>query len=59
MGAKDDGSADIFGIGNGMQPLGRVGEVKDIVDAVRYLADATFVTGVVLPVDGGVHAGGA
>lgn len=44
---------------NGMQPLGHVGEVKDIVDAVQYLADATFVTGVVLPVDGGVHAGGA
>jgi len=43
---------------NGMQPLGRVGEVKDIVDAVLYLADAEFVTGVVLPVDGGVSAGG-
>ena len=43
---------------NGMQPLGRVGEVKDIVDAVVYLADANFVTGVVLPVDGGVAAGG-
>ena len=44
---------------NGMQPLGHVGVVKDIVDAVQYLAGATFVTGVVLPVDGGVHAGGA
>ena len=43
---------------NGMQPLGRVGEVKDIVDAVLYLTDADFVTGVVLPVDGGVAAGG-
>ena len=43
---------------NGMQPLGRVGEVQDIVDAVLYLADAQFVTGVVLPVDGGVSAGG-
>ena len=42
---------------NGMQPLGRVGEIKDIVDAVLYLADATFVTGVILPVDGGVSAG--
>jgi len=43
---------------NGMQPLGRVGEAKDIVDAVLYLADANFITGVVLPVDGGVAAGG-
>ena len=39
-------------------PLGRVGEVKDIVDAVLYLADAEFVTGVILPVDGGGAAGG-
>ncbi|MCH7769119.1 MAG: SDR family oxidoreductase [Nitrospinae bacterium] len=43
---------------NAMQPLGRVGEIKDAVDAVLYLADANFVTGVVLPVDGGVAAGG-
>jgi len=43
---------------NGMQPLGRVGEIKDVVDAVLFLADANFITGVVLPVDGGVAAGG-
>ena len=43
---------------DGMQPMGHVGEVKDVVDAVVYLADANFVTGVILPVDGGVHAGG-
>ncbi len=43
---------------NGMQPLGRVGEVSDIVDAALYLAEAGFVTGVVLPVDGGIAAGG-
>ena len=43
---------------NGLQPLGRVGEVDDIVEAVLYLADAPFTTGVVLPVDGGVAAGG-
>ena len=40
-----------------LQPLGRVGEIDDVVDAVLYLADADFVTGVVLPVDGGVSAG--
>lgn len=44
---------------NGLQPLGHVGVVKDIVDAVLYLEGATFVTGVILPVDGGAHAGGA
>jgi len=41
-----------------MQPLGRYGTPKDIADAVLYLANATWVTGVILPVDGGVDAGG-
>jgi len=41
-----------------MQPLGRYGTTKDIADAVLYLANASWVTGVVLPVDGGVDAGG-
>jgi len=43
---------------NTMQPLGRYGTPKDIADAVLYLAKATWVTGVILPVDGGVSAGG-
>ena len=38
-------------------PLGRMGEVSDIVDAVLYLQNATFVTGENIRVDGGVHAG--
>lgn len=41
-----------------MQPLGRYGTPKDIADAVLYFANATWVTGVILPVDGGVDAGG-
>ena len=40
-----------------MHPLGRMGEVKDIVDAVLYLESAPFVTGEVLHVDGGTAAG--
>lgn len=43
---------------HGMQPLGRYGTPKDIADAVIYLANAKWVTGVILPVDGGVDAGG-
>ncbi|WP_043181330.1 SDR family NAD(P)-dependent oxidoreductase [Streptomyces sp. NRRL F-5123] len=35
-------------------PLGRVGEPSDVAQAVLYLASAGFVTGVVLPVDGGL-----
>jgi NAD(P)-dependent dehydrogenase (short-subunit alcohol dehydrogenase family) len=41
-----------------MQPLGRYGVPRDIADAVHYLANASWVTGVILPVDGGVDAGG-
>jgi len=41
-----------------LQPLGRYGTPRDIADAVVYLANATWVTGVILPVDGGVDAGG-
>jgi NAD(P)-dependent dehydrogenase (short-subunit alcohol dehydrogenase family) len=41
----------------GLHPVGRMGEVHEIVDAVLYLEKATFVTGVTLYVDGGQHAG--
>ena len=40
-----------------MHPLGRIGEVDDVVDAVLYLENASFVTGEVLHVDGGQSAG--
>jgi len=39
------------------QPTGRITEVKDIVDAILYLTDASQVTGEVLHVDGGAHVG--
>ena len=39
------------------QPMGQIVEVGDIVDAVLYLAQARQVTGEVLHVDGGAHAG--
>jgi pteridine reductase len=34
-------------------PLGRLGEADDVVNAVRYLVDAEFVTGTLVVVDGG------
>ncbi len=42
---------------SGLHPLGRMGEVQEIVEAVLYLESATFVTGETLHVDGGAHAG--
>jgi NAD(P)-dependent dehydrogenase (short-subunit alcohol dehydrogenase family) len=40
-----------------LHPLGRVGQVDDVVGAVLYLERATFVTGETLHVDGGQAAG--
>jgi NAD(P)-dependent dehydrogenase (short-subunit alcohol dehydrogenase family) len=41
----------------GLHPLGRVGEVSDVVDAILYLERAAFVTGETLHIDGGQTAG--
>ena len=40
-----------------MHPLGRIGGIDDVVDAVLYLENAHFVTGEILHVDGGQSAG--
>ncbi|WP_235777059.1 SDR family NAD(P)-dependent oxidoreductase [Rhizobium mesoamericanum] len=40
-----------------LHPVGRMGEIRDIVDAVLYLEGASFVTGEILHVDGGQNAG--
>ena len=39
-------------------PLRKVGTPEDVAGAVRYLAEAPFVTGAVLPVDGGRRLAG-
>jgi NAD(P)-dependent dehydrogenase (short-subunit alcohol dehydrogenase family) len=40
-----------------VHPLGRMGEISDVVDAILYLETASFVTGEILHVDGGQSAG--
>jgi NAD(P)-dependent dehydrogenase (short-subunit alcohol dehydrogenase family) len=40
-----------------LNPMGTISDPKDIADAVVYLAEAGQVTGEVLHVDGGAHAG--
>ena len=40
-----------------LHPLGRIGEIEDVVDAIVYLENAPFVTGDILHVDGGQSAG--
>jgi NAD(P)-dependent dehydrogenase (short-subunit alcohol dehydrogenase family) len=41
-----------------LHPLGRLGEISDVVDGIMYLERATFVTGEVVHIDGGQAAGG-
>ena len=40
-----------------LSPLNRIADVSEIADAVLYLVKADFVTGTILPVDGGFSAG--
>jgi NAD(P)-dependent dehydrogenase (short-subunit alcohol dehydrogenase family) len=40
-----------------LSPMGVISDAKDIADAVVYLTEARYVTGEVLHVDGGAHAG--
>jgi len=40
-----------------LQPMGKIAHVDDVIDAVLYLAHAGQVSGEVLHVDGGSHAG--
>lgn len=50
-------SPDTYQALGSLHPVGYMGEVSDIADAVIYLDSATFVTGEVLHVDGGQSAG--
>jgi len=54
---KIEADIEADGFLKSLQPIGRMGEIDEVVDAVMYLNDATFVTGEVLHVDGGAHAG--
>lgn len=49
-------AADLSETDHTQHPVGRVGRPQDIADAVLYLAQAGFVTGQVLPIDGGMTA---
>jgi NAD(P)-dependent dehydrogenase (short-subunit alcohol dehydrogenase family) len=40
-----------------LHPIGRAGEITDVVDGILYLERATFVTGETLHIDGGQAAG--
>jgi NAD(P)-dependent dehydrogenase (short-subunit alcohol dehydrogenase family) len=45
------------GLGDQLPPLGRVGQVSDVVDAILFLESSPYITGEILHVDGGQTAG--
>jgi NAD(P)-dependent dehydrogenase (short-subunit alcohol dehydrogenase family) len=45
------------GLGDRLPPLGRVGQVSDVVDAILFLESSPYITGEILHVDGGLTAG--
>lgn len=49
--------AETHGFLAGLHPVKRIGNVRDVVQAVLYLETAGFVTGEILHVDGGQSAG--
>jgi NAD(P)-dependent dehydrogenase (short-subunit alcohol dehydrogenase family) len=44
-------------LGDQMPPLGRVGQISDVVGAILFLESASYITGEIVHVDGGQIAG--
>ena len=47
------------GLDGWLPPLGRAGQVSDVVEGVLFLESSTYITGEILHVDGGQSAGGS
>ena len=45
------------GLGDRLPPLGRAGQVSDVVDAILFLESSPYITGEILHIDGGQTAG--
>jgi NAD(P)-dependent dehydrogenase (short-subunit alcohol dehydrogenase family) len=50
-------AADSYAASAALVPVGRVGQVSDVVQGVLFLEDAPYITGEILHIDGGQVAG--
>ena len=55
---EEPGGSEYVAAVERMHPMGRIGESAEVASAILFLAsdDASFITGAVLPVDGGFLA---
>jgi NAD(P)-dependent dehydrogenase (short-subunit alcohol dehydrogenase family) len=44
-------------LGDQLPPLGRAGQVSDVVEAILFLESSPYITGEILHIDGGQSAG--
>lgn len=51
------GNEEVKNALKGMSPMHQIGQPHDIANAVLYLTDSSFVTGTIMPVDGGSTSG--
>ena len=52
-----DARPEAYDAAAAQQPIGRVGQVRDIVDGVLFLESSPFITGEIIHIDGGRIAG--
>lgn len=52
-----DAGEEFWGFLRSLAPNGKTGTTQDIVNAVQYLTDSSYVTGAIMTVDGGSTAG--
>jgi NAD(P)-dependent dehydrogenase (short-subunit alcohol dehydrogenase family) len=50
-------AGDGYRLGGLLSPLGRIGQISDVVDGVLFLESSPFITGEILHIDGGQVAG--
>ena len=55
---EEPGGSEYLATVERMHPMGRLGEPAEVASAIAFLAsdEASFITGAVLPVDGGFLA---